>query len=85
MTLIEDPKGKLTKEPEPLDDKHFIINNEYMVHEIGNRKCKGCLRWWDRELDTHKCGGLMHQEYDDEDWDGSTYTIDRCDKCGEPY
>jgi hypothetical protein len=46
-------------------------------HIVGDEDCDGCYYSPQSKCD---CGGLVHNEYDDEDYD-NIYLTYRCDKC----
>ena len=62
------------------------IDEDFSDHIIGNIKCK---EGWCGELTGYpikcKCGGLIHAEFGDENYDGDYWLYLRCDKCGESY
>ena len=47
-------------------------------HEVDNEDCLGC---WETPQ-KHHCGGLAHNEFGDEDYEGY-WLVFECDKCGE--
>ena len=49
-------------------------------HEEGALGCEGCWSEWTEECD---CGGRIHNEYEDENYD-SVILAYRCDKCDKP-
>ena len=54
-------------------------------HNIGDENCPRC---WLRYQKKCKCGGILHAEFHDEDYDRITheetvYIKKRCDKCGK--
>jgi len=51
-------------------------------HFTGDKKCSGC---WGNYPEPCKCGGLIHAEFGDENYDGDYWLYYRCDKCGEDY
>lgn len=55
-------------------------------HEIGN---KDCYTGWCGGVSDYpkqcKCGGLIHADFGDEEWDGSYWLYKKCDICGENY
>ena len=60
--------------------EYFRFGEKLCDHEIGNLKCPECF-------DMPKpcvCGGLVHNEFGDENWDGC-WTYKFCDKCGEDW
>ncbi len=49
-------------------------------HAAGDEKCDGCWgETWPRRCD---CGGLIHAELFEADWDNDDLTI-QCELCGE--
>lgn len=48
------------------------------AHERRNMECPVCYRY----PDTCFCGGLVHIEYMDENWDGPIFERE-CDDCGK--
>lgn len=55
------------------DDKHIV----------GDKDCSEC--WGDSFPRKCKCGGLVHSQYYDENWDGDVYLHFKCDKCNDDY
>ena len=49
-------------------------------HKIGDPECSECFLHGSSEC---ACGGRIHHEYGDENYDGDYWTYDKCDKCGE--
>lgn len=55
-----------------------MLSEDYSwKHEIGNKECPVCWRGFPQLC---KCGGLIHAEFEDEDWD-NIYLTKSCDKC----
>lgn len=50
-------------------------------HRAGDPNCEDC--WIGYPQRCH-CGGLIHSNFGDEDWDGDYWLETKCDKCGEP-
>lgn len=50
-------------------------------HEMDSENCKAC---WDGFPTKCKCGGLVHAELFDEDYD-NLYFCYECNKCGDDY
>ena len=63
-----------------MTDNTFTIDGR--DHVIGDKDCLAC--WFDEALPC-KCGGLVHTEFGDENYDGDYWLWYRCDKCGEDY
>ena len=52
-------------------------------HEIGNLNCPA--EWCGTNAEYPKpckCGGLIHADFGDEDWDGNYWVYTKCDLCG---
>lgn len=52
-------------------------------HYVGREDCPGC--WsdaWPVSCETEGCGGLVHAEFEDENYDGDYWLSYRCDRCG---
>jgi len=47
-------------------------------HDIGDTECTAC---WSSYPKLCECGGLIHAEFGDENWDGY-WLYYKCDKCG---
>lgn len=60
--------------------KAFTIDGD--EHEEGNPECSGCFC---RNTKRCKCGGLIHVQFLDEDYDGDVHLQFKCDKCGDDY
>ena len=65
--------------------KTFDVSGEGLYeHEIGYEKCQEgwCDGGWGypRKCD---CGGLIHADFGDEDWDCNYWLHTKCDKCGD--
>lgn len=52
-------------------------------HEIGNYNCE--IGWCGTDGYPKKCscGGLIHAEFGDDNWDGDYWLYTKCDRCGE--
>lgn len=50
-------------------------------HEVGNIKCPDC--WGDYPYRHINCGGLIHSEFGDENYNGDYWLYTKCDKCGD--
>jgi hypothetical protein len=51
-------------------------------HDRDDPECSYCWRGYPRPC---ACGGLVHAQFGDENWDGD-YWLDRaCDRCGGHY
>lgn len=66
--------------------KTFNVSGEGLYqHEVGNKDCQ--VGWCG--VDDHplpcKCGGLIHVDFGDEDYDGDYWLCRKCDKCGNDY
>lgn len=57
----------------------FVIDD--CVHDVGDSSCRFCWESFPRECD---CGGLVHGQFLEEDYDGY-YLIYKCDKCEYDY
>ena len=64
------------------DLDQIVIKMEYPFedHEIGNIKCDGCWQGYPIHCE---CGGLIHAEFGDENYDGDYWLDTKCDKCGD--
>ncbi len=51
-------------------------------HEIGDKECGVC---WSGYPKPCKCGGLIHAEFGDENYDGDYWLYYKCDLCGDDY
>lgn len=65
-------------------NKFIILPESYNQHIVGNKKCR---EGWCSGVDGRfpklcKCGGLIHAEFGDEDFDGDYWLYHKCDKCG---
>ena len=58
--------------------EHEFAIGEFRYHEGGNKECSEC---WGGRPSFCECGGLIHSQYYDEDWD-NVYLYYKCDKCG---
>jgi hypothetical protein len=52
----------------------------YNDHNVGDKECHRC--WTNYPKPCH-CGGLIHAEFCDEDYDGDYWLSYKCDKCGD--
>lgn len=50
-------------------------------HEIGNPQCAGC--WREPSGCENHDGGILHNEFGDENLDGDYWLYTKCDVCGE--
>jgi len=50
-------------------------------HTVGDRNCAGCWCDWPRVC---SCGGIVHAEFFEADWDNYYLTI-QCDRCDVEY
>lgn len=57
----------------------FTFGESHEPHEKGNPECPAC---WGDYPTPHYCGGLMHAEFGDENWD-SYWLYYQCDQCAE--
>lgn len=51
-------------------------------HEIGDKECSDC---WSGYPKPCKCGGLIHAEFGDENYDMDYWLYYKCDLCGDDY
>jgi len=53
-------------------------------HKVGDKDCKEgwCGMAFPREC---QCGGLIHADFGDENYDGDYWLHKRCDICGDNY
>ncbi len=68
------------------------MNNEKVIHPdssmnydhiIGDKECNKGWCSIDSYPKQCKCGGLIHADFGDENWDGDYWLYTKCDKCGE--
>ena len=52
------------------------------THVKGDKDCDGCWAGYPKECE---CGGLVHAEFGDENFDGDYWLIYLCDRCGDYY
>lgn len=57
----------------------FKFGDSDEPHEVGNENCTAC---W-KDADVCECGGIMHNEFGDEDSNDDYWLYTRCDKCGK--
>ena len=64
--------------------KLFRISHEGEEnHGIGDERCDECWpRYYPRQC---ACGGLIHAEFGDEDYEGDYWVYRKCDQCGDDY
>ena len=62
--------------------KTYRVRPDGNEHEIGNKKCgvEWCGSGYPRPCD---CGGLIHADFGDENYDGDYWLYTKCDMCGE--
>lgn len=66
--------------------RRFVVDREVgTLHAVGDFDCKqgwcgDSINGYPRKCD---CGGLVHAEFGDEDWDGDYWLITKCDTCRE--
>ena len=51
-------------------------------HQVGDTKCPEC---WSEYPCACECGGLIHAQFGDENYDGDYWLDRQCDKCGDDY
>lgn len=51
-------------------------------HKIGESECPQCWSGYPKKC---TCGGLVHAEFGDENWEGDYWIYKECDKCGKNY
>lgn len=62
------------------DDTLFEEHEDFGLHGVGNTSCqKGWCGCWGYPKPC-ACGGLVHAEYEDEDYD-NVYLNYKCDRC----
>lgn len=62
----------------------FTLGEGLYQHEVGNEEC--CEGWCGGGYPLHcKCGGLIHADFGDEDYDCNYWLYKKCDKCGDDY
>ena len=89
MLLTKEEKQAIVEKYGDKSKKKFMpnwgIDTDFSAHEIGDEDCSsgwcGGASSYPRKC---KCGGLIHAEFGDEDWDGY-WLYKRCDRCGEEY
>jgi hypothetical protein len=73
----------LSAEPEKVETFDFgdRLGNE---HRIGDPDCDAgwCGRNYPKPCDREGCGGLVHANFGDENYDGY-WLYTKCDRCGE--
>lgn len=64
------------------DGSVFLVNAEGDPHERGNLDCRvgWCNPYYPKPC---PCGGLIHADFGDEDYDGNYWLHTKCDRCGE--
>ena len=66
--------------------KTFDVSGEGLYkHEIGNEECSEgwcACDGWPKKC---KCGGIIHADFGDEDYDYNYWLHIKCDICGENY
>lgn len=66
----------------PEENTFTFENNDNMYeHTIGDKECSGC--WSTDRIEECECGGVVHNEFGDENYDCDYYLVYKCDKCGE--
>lgn len=54
-------------------------------HVVGDKDCpEGWCGGFEYPIKC-ECGGLIHADFGDEDWDGDYWLYRKCDKCGDDY
>lgn len=62
----------------------ILVNGE--KHTVGNEECnEGWCGVAGHPCRCSNCGGLIHAEFGDEDYDGSYWLYLKCDGCGDDY
>jgi hypothetical protein len=64
------------------DLKTFNVSEDGDPHEVGNL---GCQSGWCASYKYPilcECGGLIHADFGDEDYDCNYWLYTKCDKCG---
>ena len=61
--------------------KTFEIDG--MTHYKGAKQCSQC--WDDSYPRDCQCGGRIHAEFGDENWDGDYWLFIVCDRCGDEH
>ena len=64
-----------------MDTEPFLVSYDGDPHAVGDKECRNgwCGDHYPIPCD---CGGLIHADFGDEDWDGY-WLHTKCDKCGE--
>lgn len=57
------------------------ITIDGVKHKVGDKECGECWTDYPTKCD---CGGLIHAEFGDENYDCDYWLYTKCDKCGEP-
>lgn len=70
-----------------MSEKFFVSWEKIYEHEVGNDKCEegwcDALPWGFPK--TCVCGGLVHADFGDEDYDGDYWLYQKCDNCGDDW
>ena len=61
----------------------FSFGDSIDLHEKGNVECPAC--WSGYPKWKCRCGGLVHAEFGDENYDGDYWLYHKCDKCGDGF
>jgi hypothetical protein len=64
----------------------YVSPDDIWEREIGNEKCTG---GWCGVISRYPkkcvCGGLIHADFGDEDYDCNYWLYEKCDKCGKDF
>lgn len=63
------------------EERTFVYGEGFHEHTRGDEACEGC---WKSSPCRCECGGLVHGQFFEEDWD-SVFLAYYCDRCGEDY
>lgn len=73
----------MEEETDPTPETFDVSGEGLYQHEIGNADC--CEGWCDGSTYPKPCpcGGLIHADFGDENYDGDYWLHTKCDRCGE--
>lgn len=63
----------------------YVGPEESCEHTVGDADCQAgwCgVHGYPKDCE---CGGLIHADFGDEDWDGDYWLYKKCDRCGDDY
>ena len=62
-----------------------MVSDKHKIEGTLDPRCRGCF--WESKLKRCRCGGVIHNEFEDETFDGEdehVITSDHCDSCDDP-